>query len=321
MKSLPLGVDIGSSRLRIVQAIERGDGAAVRAVVARDIGEGQASSGALFDIDYIAAMIEEAHAELGTREKRCVISVGEPDAVLRLVEFPRMTGIERERAATFEAQRFVDYPLAEASVRIHPVDASKHHYAVGVVRTAAIRTRIEAIKKSGLRPIAVDHEALALFRGLPYYDAIIDIGCDRTNLHVMQKAFPWTLQHVAGGSHITRGIERELSIDVHSAEKRKRIVGTAGAGERARSSYLADLTALIESATIRTERLKRVALVGNGARLNNFASDIERATGLLVDIPAARILRGPSYPPDVLKAGAPDWNLAAGLCTWGMSAP
>lgn len=320
MKSLPLGIDIGRTRLRIVQATLGADGAAVRAVVARDVGDGQASSGTISDIDYIAAMLEEAHAELGTREKRCVISVGEPDAVLRLVEFPRMTGIERERAASFEAQRFVDYPLAEASIRIHPVDPAKHHYAVGVVRSAVIRTRIEAIRKSGLRPIAVDHEALALFRGLSDYDAIIDIGCDRTSLHVMQKTFPWTLQHVAGGSHITRGIEQELSIDMHSAEKRKRIVGTVGAGERARSGYLADLTALIESATVRTERLKRVALVGNGARLNNFASDLERATGLLVDIPAARVLRGAAYPGDVLKAGAPDWNLASGLCTWGNSA-
>ena len=319
-RGLPLGVDLGSTRLRVALSDFTSQGPRVRAVVTRDLSMGVASSGIISDCSYIGALLDEAREELQTRERRCVLAIGEPDAVLRTVEFPSMTEIERQRAAVFEAQRYVDYSIEDATVRLHPVDEKRGLYAIGIVRTATIKSRVNALKCGGLRPMAADHEALALGRALPGFDAILDVGFERTSVHLCIPDAPLTLQHVAGGSMITRGIERELSIDAGTAEKRKRILGTVGAGESARRTFLADVTSLLESASIRTDRLKRIAVVGNGARLNNFASDLERATGLLVETPASKIFGGEAYPADVIRASAPDWTLAAGLTTWGIGA-
>lgn len=317
---LPLGLDIGRTRLRLVLSEVTAQGPCIKAVVTRELSEGVASSGHIADCAHVGALIDEACDELQTRESRCVLAVGEPEAILRIVEFPRMTESERRRAAMFEAQRYVDYPIQDATVRLHPVDEKRQLFAIGVVRTDTLQSRIAALKSGGLRVVAVDHEALALGRALPGYDAILDIGTERTSLHLAIAGAPLTLQHVAGGSLITRGIERELSIDFASAEKRKRILGTVGAGEATRRTFLADVTSLLESASMHTDRLKRIALVGNGARLSNFGGDLERATGLLVDMPASDILLGGPYPADVAKASAPDWNLAAGLSIWGPAA-
>ncbi|MBC5816227.1 MAG: pilus assembly protein PilM [Candidatus Eremiobacteraeota bacterium] len=291
-KSLPLGIDIGATRLRVVWSELTSAGPRVRAVVTRDLSAGVATSGLINDCAYIGALLDEARDELQSKERRCVLAVGEPEAVLRMVEFPKMTEIERQRAAVFEAQRYVAYAIDDAIVRIHPVDEKQNRYAIGVVRNATIKSRIAALKSGGLRVTAIDHEALALARALPGYDAILDIGHERTNVHISISGTPLTLQIIAGGATITRAIERELSIDTNSAEKRKRILGTVGAGESARSTFLADVTSLLESASLRTDQLKRIALVGNGARLNNFASDLERATGLLVETPVSKILLG-----------------------------
>ncbi|MDP9017367.1 MAG: pilus assembly protein PilM [Candidatus Eremiobacteraeota bacterium] len=320
MRSLPLGVDIGATRLRLVHTVVTEDGPKLRAVATRDLAQDVATSGIIIDQEYVAAAIEEAYEELQTAERRCVLSVGEPDAVLRSVEFPKMTEMERGRAAVFEAQRYIDYSIEEALVRMHPVEERTEVYAIGVIRAKVLHSRIATIKAAGLRPLAADHEGLALGRALPGYDAILDIGHERTSIHIYAGSAPLTLQHVAGGAEITRGIERDLAVDARSAEKRKRILGTAGAGESARSAFLADITSLLETASSRTGVLARVALFGNGCRLNNFAVDLERATGLLVETPASKLLRGDAYPTDVVRAGAADWNLAAGLATWGLSA-
>lgn len=317
-RSLPLGIDIGTTRLRVLEADSSPHGPRLKAVAVRDLSRGSSGSDWLHDPQYVAALIEDALAELGTRERRCICSVGEPDALLRTVTLPKMTSIERERAARFEAQRHIEYSVEEAAVRIHPIDYAAGRWALGISRASAIVMRTAALRAAKLKPVAIDHEACALVRALPDFDAIVDIGHQRTSLHIATSTTPVTLQAYNGGADVTRGIERELTIDTRSAEKRKRILGTAGAGERARAALSSDIAALIENA--RSSRaIARIALVGNAARLPGIAADLESATGALCSIPVSDVLRGQSYPDDVVRSSAPDWTLAAGLSLWSVS--
>ena len=313
----PLGIDIGATRVRVLEAVSTEHGPRVRAVAVRDLSAGASSSGVLADPQYVAALIEEAVAELRTKERRCVCSVSEPDALLRSVRFPPMTFIERERAARFEAQRYVDFPIGESVVRVHPIDARDQRWALGIARSITVSTRVAALRGARLKPIAIDHESCAFQRAIPGFDAIIDVGHQRASMHVTTDETPVTLQAYSGGADITRGIERELSIDERSAEKRKRILGTAGAGEHARSALTADIAALIRAAR-HTHAIARVAFVGNATRLPGLASDVEAATGVACETPVSDVLRSPDYPDDVVRSSAPDWTLAAGLCLWGV---
>jgi Tfp pilus assembly PilM family ATPase len=311
---LPLGVDIGATRIRVLEVTVTPDGPRVRAVAVREISSEVSSSGAISDTDYVAALLEEAVREIGTRERRCICALGEPDASLRDVTFPKMTAVERQRTARFEAQRYVDFPIDEAIVRIHPI-AGSSQWTLGIARSFAIATRLATLKKAGLKPVAVDHEACALVRALPGYDAIADIGHQRTSLHITTGTTPITFQTFNGGADVTRAIQRELSIDEHTAEKRKRILGTAGAGERARATLAADIALLVANAR-KTMSIGRVALVGNGARLPGLAAHLEAATNALFELPVTDALRPGAYPEDVVRSSAPDWTLAAGLTSW-----
>ena len=304
---LPLGVDIGTTRIRVEEAEMTPAGPRVRAVAVRDVASAEAG--------YVCALIDDAVRDLGTKERRCGCALGEPDAVMRPVPFPKMPAAERERSARFEAQRFVDFPVEEAVVRVHAVERPANLWAVGVARQNAVFTRVHVLRGARLRPLAIDHEACALLRALPAYDAILDVGHQRSSLHVRTTHAPVTLQAFNGGADVTRAIERELSIDERTAEKRKRILGTAGAGERARAALAADITALVSQAR-RTHDIARIALTGNGARLPGLASDLESSTGAFFEIPVCEVLRGDSYPEDVMRSGAPDWTLAAGLSLW-----
>src|SRR5579883_398079 len=203
-RSLPLGIDIGTTRLRVAHAVRGADGPQVRAVAVRDISAGAATSGAIADPPYVAALLEEALRELKTPERRCVAAIGAPGASLQPITLPSMTRFERDSAARFEAERYVDFPMSEAVVRVHPA-GTPGCYVLGVVRTSILSGRVESLRRAGLKPLAIDHEAFALARAFPQFDAVVDVGCERTALHAVCASVPSSFYAPGGGAQITGG--------------------------------------------------------------------------------------------------------------------
>jgi hypothetical protein len=310
-RSVPLGIDFGSSRVRIALGERNRVGEIrLRAVAARDRTE---------DDGLLPALIEELLLELGTRERRCVLAIGAPDAALRTIRFPKMTWAERLRASRYEAARIADWPTEEEAtiVRTHP-NGSDGAHAVGVARAVALGERIAAAREAGLRVIAVDHDALALRRHLPGCDVIADVGSGRASVHGRTAAGPLTAYSASGGGDVTRGIAAELNIDLLSAERRKRILGCAGAGITARQGLVTEVCALINRLRARVT-VERVAVTGNAARLPGFTKELETASGAFVEMPVPAILQTSEYPEDVLRTAAPDWTLAASLLDWSVA--
>ena len=306
--TLPLGVDVGAARTRVA-LVERDRAGAVRllAVAARPTGDDPAFA------------VAEAREELGTRERRCVLALTAPDALLRAAAFPALRGGERVRAARFEAARFIGYPLREASVRVVPLDDDR--CAIGIARRTALEGRLRAARRAGLRPVAIDYAAFALLRALPNADAIIDVGQRVTALILPGDPVPITRTFAVGGRAITAAIVAALGVDEGTAEARKRTVGLAGAGEYACDALVNDLaSALIEHrANARTD-LRAIALTGNGARLAGFADALERAVAIPVRLAALAADAPDGLPADVVRAASPDWSLAYGLALWATAA-
>lgn len=315
-KSMPLGIDIGQARVRVAAAERDRDGnVRLRAFASSDMPDCGAEEA--MPAELTASIIEALVAEIGTKERRCVLAAGGASAALRVVAFPKMTWAERTRAAKFEAQRFApwDVDAEPTAIRVHPFDRAQSLFAVGAIKRSALDARVALAKKAGLRPICVDHDAFALQRVLPFCDAVLDVGAAFSTLHAFEGA-PFSLTIPGGGMAITDGIARDLSVDAKTAERRKRILGVAGAGAQARKTYIAEICGLIERARSRTN-VTRIALTGNGARLPGLAEGLEDAAGAVVDARVAEVLLTDAYPEDVIRAAAPDWTLAAALATRG----
>jgi Tfp pilus assembly PilM family ATPase len=269
------------------------------------------------ELELIAAIIEDLRREIDGTERRCVVSLAASVAALRLVRFPKMSASERRRAARFEADRFAGWDAKNVAsiVRVHPVDKTDNVHAVGIAREDALRARIACVSRAGLRPVGVDHDACVMRRAFPFSDAVLDVGHRQATLHAFAAAGPISLRIACGGADVTRAIGADLAIDATAAEKRKRILGTAGAGEAARESFVALVSAAVHKARERVP-VRRLALTGNGARLPGLAAGIEAATGAIAEMPVSDVLRAGAYPDDVIRAAAPDWTLAACLASW-----
>lgn len=315
-RTLPLGIDVGASRVRIALAeAASADDVRLKAVAARDI-----ALDVRGDHGLVASLIEEIISELGVRKRSCVTALGSPDAVLRVIHFPKMSWHERLRAARYEAQRFAPSNAEDTSVvRVHRAAWRESMFAIGVTRQSLISDRVALLKQARLHVVAIDHDALALRRAIPFADAILDIGATRSTLHQYSAAAPFSHSISVGGADVTRGIARELSIDSAAAERRKRILGSAGAGVAVRSELTSEFVALVERARTRAP-ITRIALVGNGARLPGLAADLEQATGATTELLIPPLLQTDAYPEDVIRSAAPDWMLSAALTTWSVAA-
>jgi len=308
--TLPLGIDVGASRIRIAHAeVDDAGRPSLVAVAVRDAGGD------------LGPTIASAVAELGTRERRCVFGISEPDAILRLATLPKMTRGERERAARFEASRFVDYPITQAIVRIAPINATTGECVIGATRKSVIANITSAAKRAGLRLIGVDNAGFALRRAFPQSDAILDVGYDASVLHLFGRELPIAQYYSTGGRTFTGAVAESLGIDHDAAERRKVTHGLSGAGEYVRDALVENIaSALIDFRSNGSTDIGSIALVGNGARLSSLPDAIERATAIPTHLASFAPDVSHTLPPDVLRAAAADWGTAYGLTLWDLAA-
>lgn len=303
---LPLGVDIGRRRVRVAltERVAR-DSATLLSVAARD-----------HDGDPAAAL-RDALDELRTRERRCVLALAPPDALVCGADFPPMSPWERASAARFEAARFVDYPIAEAAVSLVRTPTPQR-WAIGIARRASLAALLEVARAAGLRPLAVDDLACALRRAQPAAGGVIDIGDDATRLALFGGAIPYVARLPVGGRHVTEAIAQSLGIDVAAAEGRKRQIGFAGVPNHALLETLG--TAFADARSAGFTDVRDVVLCGNGSRIPGLADAIARAAGQAVRPATLPAECSGTVPPDVLRAAAADWSAAYGLSLWSMTA-
>jgi Tfp pilus assembly PilM family ATPase len=305
-----LGVDLGTTRVRVAMSeITMEKKTRLRAIASRDLPDPDWSHGGRA-LDFAAMIVEQLVRELGLRKKECVTALGCPSATLRTVAFPKMGWRERRHAARFEVAWSPPNVL-----RVHPVDRRTGLFAVATVDARVMKRQNELLRKAGLRLIAIDHDAYALGRALPGYDAVADIGYETMRLHVVAGGSAYSWHAEAGGNSVTQAIAADLGLDAESAERRKRILGTTGAGASSLGACARELCALLDRAS-GYRNVRSVALVGNGARLPGLATEIAERTRLRVDVPVAEALLDGGFSDEVLQVAAPDWTLAAALSGW-----
>jgi type IV pilus assembly protein PilM len=318
-----LGIDLGASRVRLAHAERNGSGGAViAAIVARDLPEDIVFPETITELQLVAATIEDMRRELGSSQRRCVFAIGPEVAAMRFVKFPPMSWAERRRAAGFEADRFTTWDTAAIPtiVRSHLTGMETNAYAVGAARAAATECRVRCLKEAGLRAVGADYVSCALERAFPKHDGVLDVGHRRAILHVPTRTGPLALTIPNGGEDLTRAIAADLEIDLPAAEKRKRLLGAAGAGGAIHDAFVQAVRAAVSKARERAPRFRRIAATGNGSRLCDLLAAIENACEVQVEQPVSPLLKDSAYPDDVVRAGAPDWALAASLATWAAKA-
>src|SRR3989344_117148 len=221
-ESSALGVDIGSSAIKIVQ-IKKKNGQAVLETYGElalgpyvGVGVGQA---VILTTDKIAQALTDLmrEKEVNITTKKCGISIPFASSLMSVIEMPAVSSKQLAVMVPLEARRYIPVPISEVMLdwsvipksEVEEEDSSE--YAATEERSPVVR---EAGAPATLAKVSV---------------LIMAMGAASTKLYVVERGVIRSSHTINRGSQdITSTISKSLGLSLERAEIMKRQVGAAG---------------------------------------------------------------------------------------------
>ncbi|MGC8861374.1 MAG: type IV pilus assembly protein PilM [Armatimonadota bacterium] len=239
--SAMVGLDIGTDSIKVAEARFGKDGISITALGVAKIPEGVIDNEVVVDPRCLGNAIKALLAECGIKTRQVTSSVaGQSGVVVRVIEVPKMAPEELADTMKWELERQVPWPPSEV---IHDYqllekpnadpNAQNAEVLLAVARQEVVDSHVETLLAAGLRPVAIDIEALAAGRALidastngakDQIVAIVNIGATDTELGIFEKGiltFPSPPLSIAGES-FTREIAESLGQSLEQAETTKK---------------------------------------------------------------------------------------------------
>ena len=235
-----VGLDIGSSLIKVVEARPGKDGIQITALGIAPTPPGAIENEIIVDPQTLGRAVRQLLSESGILCKRSVSSVsGQSSVIVRIIEVPKMTRQELAETMKWEIERHVPFAANEVVMDFQPIERptaspgdQNMEVLLAVAQQEVIGRHLETLFAAGLEPAAIDVEPLAASRALievagngarEQTIAIVNIGALATELAVFEKgllAFPRTLP--IAGDAVTRALSNSLRIPIEQAERLKR---------------------------------------------------------------------------------------------------
>lgn len=280
-KNSMLGVDIGSSSIKIVQ-VERGDTPHLTTYGMVDIAEPISSQTTDEQVHQMADLLKNLMEKARVTTKNCIMSLPNSAVFTSVIDMPKMSDKEMESAIQFEAKKYVPLPFSEVTLSWTVISDNEDGASIKVLLIAVpnqIRDiYIKLFQLAGLNLEIIEIEALSLIRSLVVdktkNDVIIDIGAKVTGLNfVRQGSLQLTRNLSIGGDTITDRIAQALNLSAPRAEQFKRDFGLNGTDFLPEAvkpvlsvikTEVAQIVSLYSSHNVNTDR---IVIVGGGAQL------------------------------------------------------
>lgn len=234
-----LGVDIGTSDIKIAQIAQASQGAVLETYGIVNLAYQMTDSTSPDVIEKSAKIIKDLIKHAGVTTKRCVISLPNNSVFTSIIQMPEMSEKELDKSIRFEAKKYIPLSLDEVILSWQPVSSNSETKLTNILLTAVpIRLR-ESYKQIfeivGLNLEVIEIEALALIRSLITDSeknyVIIDIGSKVTGINFVKNGFLQLSRSLnIGGETITSRISSVLNISVARAEQFKKDFGVSGEG-------------------------------------------------------------------------------------------
>ena len=204
--------------------------------------------GAIVDAQALGDAIVSLLGSNDIKVSRLTSAVAGQQVVIRPIQMTRMKQSEVDQAIKFEAERYLPYSVADASISGKIIQEDTGGNTMEVLLIAVpneiVDNAREVVKMADIEPGAIDLEPLALFRSLKMAVdseqlaqtlALINIGASFSSINIFKEG---VLRHnrtisVAGNS-FTKAIGQALNLSFEEAEKIKKekgVIRTENSGE------------------------------------------------------------------------------------------
>lgn len=335
-----LGIDIGTSSIKIVQLAEK-RGAAVLETY------GEIALGPYHEADVGQAVnppVEKAVEALTDLVREANITariggVGIPlsASLISLITLPTKNTGDLEAMVPIEARKYIPVPIGEVSLDWFVIPESEATFLSASGRTRAPNStdvllvaihnsalaRADALAKGAtITPRFYEIEPFSMARSAYEHSTkptmLIDFGASGTRIYIIEFGIIDVSHTITkGGQDITSALAKSQSLTFGEAEKLKREKGLAGtdAGESTLNYIFAEAKRIFLTYQRKEGKaISQVVLIGGGAQLagmDNRARQEFDAPVVMAD-PFARV-QTPAFIKDVLSGAGPTFATAIGL--------
>ena len=345
-----LGIDVGSSAIKVVQLKQKNGRAILETYGTLSLGPyGGVEIGRATNLP--AAKISEALNDLlkeaKTTTRMCGLSIPVSSSLVTFIKLPAVNEKQLAQMVPIEARKYVPVPISEVTIDWLVIPKDETGVSEGESTPVATREpsmldvllvviHNDALTKN--REIAVGATLEAGFFEIETFStvravldqgiapvAVLDIGAAGSKLYIVERGVLKSSHTVSRGSQdITLAISRSLGVSVDDAEKMKRAQGLS---HNQTEKSIADICTLtldyvfddVKKSIINYEQrfgqpVSRVVLSGGGSLLSGLKEYAE--TKLSLDVELANSfgkVETPAFLAGVLATSGPEFATAIGL--------
>jgi type IV pilus assembly protein PilM len=349
--SSALGIDVGSSSIKVVQLSKKGGKAVLETYGELSLGPyagveiGQSTSLSTEKVvEALSDLMKEKEVNITT--KNCAIAIPFASSLMSIIEMPALSYKQLAAMIPLEARKYIPVPISEVTLdwsiipkeekRVdeddeNKKDVSKIEHAdvlLVAIHNETISRYSEIVKKTDLQSTFLEIEIFSTMRSVLDQNVapvlVLDMGASTTKLYIVERGTVRTSHTINRGSQdITNTIAKSLGISVHDAELMKRGIGI----ELEKEENLKDVVSLVLSYVFSeanqvilnyqrkfNKSLSQIILVGGGSALKGIA-ELAQANFQIEVVAGNPFMKteAPAFLEKVLRDTGPEFAVAVGL--------
>jgi type IV pilus assembly protein PilM len=232
---LAVGLDIGSSSVKLVQLKEKKGGFQLLAFGAAPLPPEAIVDGALMNSAAIVQAIQELVSQQRVKTREVAIGVRGHSVIIKKISLPRMTQEELDESIQWEAEQYIPFDVKDVNIDTQILTSEGD--AAGQMDVLLVAAKKDMINdytsvcaEAGLTATVVDVDAFAVQNAFENnYEAspsdtvvLINVGAAVSNINVISRGVTtFTRDITMGGNAFTEEIQKQLNISYDEAEALK----------------------------------------------------------------------------------------------------
>jgi type IV pilus assembly protein PilM len=232
----PIGLDIGSGYLKIVQFKDIKGGYELELFDMLPLPPELIVDGSIIDSLRLIDSLKELIRKAKIKTKDATISIaGHSSVIIKRVSLPEMSEEELSESIKFEAEQYIPFDIEDVTLDFQILGPKEEPGQMDVILVAVkkdvINEYLSVVKEAGLNPLIVDVNSFALeniyeinYEIEPDRNiALVNIGTSTINMNILKGGMSVFTRDSAVGSNLhTEALQREFNLTYETAERLKK---------------------------------------------------------------------------------------------------
>jgi len=332
-----IGIDIGSSSVKLVQLRERRGGYELLDLGIMPLPAEAIVDNTLMDSSSIVETVKNLISSLGVKTKNAACSISGHSVIVKQISLQAMSDDELEEQIHWEAEQYIPFDINDVNIDFQrlasdSIDPSRMNVLLVASKKDIVNDYVGVFSEAGLQLSVLDVDMFAVQNAFEVnYDsdrnrvaALVNIGAGIMNINIVREGITLFTRDVQiGGNNYTEEIQKQMGVSDSEAESLKieaqescsdalaeiiRKINDSMAQEIRRSLDFYNSTA--------NAKVAKVFVSGGASKTYNLVGVIEEKLGLPVENinPFAKLhYSNKQFDPEYLREIAPFMVVPVGL--------